>query len=174
MKLPHKAAFNRQILMVDSTDHVTGKTGLTLTITASKDGGAFGSITPTVTELATGWYKLALTATHTDTLGAFAMHITGSGADPTDTLDQVTGEQNAAGRIYVGTVTGATPTTSTIVDSGLTQTFTNFWAGRIIIFTSGNLASCASEITGFDPATDTLTFVAMPSASAQNDTYIIV
>jgi hypothetical protein len=77
------------VLMVDSTDHVSGKTGLTLTITASKDGGAFASITPTVTELATGWYTLALTSSHTDTLGDFALHITGTGADPTDVVAQV-------------------------------------------------------------------------------------
>lgn len=72
------------VLMVDSTDHVTGKTGLTLTITASKDGGAFASISPTVTERGNGWYSLALTASHTDTLGDLALHITGAAADPAD------------------------------------------------------------------------------------------
>lgn len=72
------------VLMVDSTDHVTGKTGLTLTITASKDGAAFASIAPTVTERGNGWYALALTASHTDTLGDLALHITGTAADPAD------------------------------------------------------------------------------------------
>ena len=77
------------VFMTDSSDHVSGKTGLTLTITASKNAAAFASISPTVTELATGWYKLALTASHTDTLGDLALHITATGADPTDTLMQV-------------------------------------------------------------------------------------
>jgi hypothetical protein len=77
------------VFMTDSTDHVTGKTGLTLTITASKNGGAFASISPTVTELSNGFYKLALTSSHTDTLGDFAVHVTGSGADPTDLVMQV-------------------------------------------------------------------------------------
>lgn len=90
MILKQSTAFNLPILMVDSTDHVTGKTGLTLTITASKNGAAFASISPTVTELATGWYNLALTTSHTDTLGALAIHITGTAADPTDVLHQVT------------------------------------------------------------------------------------
>ena len=72
------------ILMVDSTDHVTGKTGLTLTITASKDGAAFASISPTVTERGNGWYNVALTSSHTDTLGDLALHITGTAADPAD------------------------------------------------------------------------------------------
>lgn len=80
---------NVVVFMTDSTDHISGKTGLTLTITASKDGGSFASISPTVTELSNGWYKLALTSAHTDTLGDLAFHITGTGADPTDFLMQV-------------------------------------------------------------------------------------
>lgn len=75
--------------MTDSADHVSGKTGLTLTITASKDGGSFASISPTVTELANGWYKLALTSSHTDTVGDLALHITATGADPTDVVWEV-------------------------------------------------------------------------------------
>jgi hypothetical protein len=80
---------NLVVFMTDSADHVTGKTGLTLTITASKDGGSFSSISPTVTELSDGWYNLALTTTHTNTLGDFALHITAAGADPTDLVGQV-------------------------------------------------------------------------------------
>lgn len=83
-KAKQSTAKNVMVLMVDSTDHVTGKTGLTLTITASKDGGAFASISPTVTERGSGWYALALTTAHTDTLGDLALHITGTAADPAD------------------------------------------------------------------------------------------
>lgn len=83
-KAKQSTAKNVMVLMVDSTDHVTGKAGLTLTITASKDGGAFASISPTVTERGNGWYSLALTASHTDTLGDLALHITGAAADPAD------------------------------------------------------------------------------------------
>jgi hypothetical protein len=83
-KAKQSTAKNVMVLMVDSTDHVTGKTGLTLTITASKDGAAFASIAPTVTERGSGWYSVALTASHTDTLGDLALHITGTAADPAD------------------------------------------------------------------------------------------
>ncbi len=89
MLIKQSTARNRMILMIDSGDHVTGKTGLTLTITASKDGAAFASISPTVTERGTGWYSLALTTSHTDTLGDLALHITGASADPTDIVDQI-------------------------------------------------------------------------------------
>lgn len=89
MLLLQSTARNRVILMVATSDHVTGLAGLTLTITASKDGAAFASITPTVTDLGSGYYNLALTTTHANTLGDFAMHITGAAADPTDVIDQV-------------------------------------------------------------------------------------
>lgn len=88
-ELKISTAANLMVFMTDSADHVSGKTGLTLTITASKDGGAFGSITPTVTERGSGWYSLALTAGHTDTLGDLALHVTASGADPTDLVCRV-------------------------------------------------------------------------------------
>lgn len=77
------------VLMVNSTDNVTGKEGLTLTITASKDGGVFNVITPTVTERGNGWYNLALTISHTDNLGDYALHITGVGADPSDVISEI-------------------------------------------------------------------------------------
>jgi hypothetical protein len=77
------------VLMIDSSDHITGKTGLTLTITLSKNGGAFSSISPTVTERGNGWYNIALTSAHTDTLGDLALHVSAAGADPTDRFDDV-------------------------------------------------------------------------------------
>lgn len=87
--LKQSTAANVMVFMTDSADHVAGKTGLTLTITASKDGAAFASISPTVTERGNGWYNLALTASHTDTLGDLALHVTATGADPTDLLCRI-------------------------------------------------------------------------------------
>ncbi len=87
--LKQSTTANVMVFMTDIADHVTGKAGLTLTITQSKDGGAFASITPTVTDRGNGWYNLALTTTHTNTLGDLALHITGTGADPTDLLARV-------------------------------------------------------------------------------------
>jgi hypothetical protein len=82
--LKQSTARNVMVLIVQSSDHITGLAGATLTITASKDGGAFGSITPTVTDRGSGWYNLALTTSHTDTLGDLALHITATSADPVD------------------------------------------------------------------------------------------
>lgn len=98
---------NIMVFMTDVNDHVTGKAGLALTITASKDGGAFGAITPTVTERGNGWYALALTAAHTDTLGDLALHVTGTGADPTDLLLRVTNYATTAAAIWAKVLEGA-------------------------------------------------------------------
>jgi hypothetical protein len=71
-------------LMVDSSDHITGKTGLSPTVTISKNGGAFATPAGAVTELSGGWYKIAANATDSNTVGQIAIHATASGADPCD------------------------------------------------------------------------------------------
>lgn len=49
--------------MFDSGDHVTPKTGLTITATRSIDGGAFGACANSATEVSAGWYKINLATT---------------------------------------------------------------------------------------------------------------
>lgn len=87
--IKQNTARNLMVFMTDSSDHVTGKTGATLTITLSKDGGAFSSISPSVTDRGSGWYNVALTSGNTNTIGDFVLHITASGADPTDIREEV-------------------------------------------------------------------------------------
>ncbi len=92
-------ATERMVLLVGAADHITGLASATLTITASKAGAAFASISPTVTDRGSGWYSLALTTTHTNTLGDFALHITAASADPIDvrwTVEPVNVEANVA------------------------------------------------------------------------------
>lgn len=111
----------RPILLVLAADGDTPATGKTLVITAKKDSGAFATITPTVTERVNGWYDLSLTSAHTDTLGAFCLHLESSDGLaqrrdiddevvvdlPGATVASVTG--NVAGNVVgsVATVTGA-------------------------------------------------------------------
>lgn len=71
-------------LMIDSGDHITGKTGLAPTVTISKNGGAFATPLGAVTELSSGWYKIAPHANDSNTLGQIAIHATAAGADPCD------------------------------------------------------------------------------------------
>lgn len=87
--LKQSTAYTRAFLLVQSADHVSGLTGATPTVNLSKAGATFGAAGGTVTELANGWYKIALTTTDTNTLGDLAYHITATSGDPTDFTDQV-------------------------------------------------------------------------------------
>lgn len=77
------AANDIPFVMVDSTDHVTRKTGLTVTATRSIDGAAFGSATGTVSEVASGAY--VLDASQADMNGNnIIFRFTGTAADPVE------------------------------------------------------------------------------------------
>ena len=71
-------------LLVDSGDHLTGKTGLSPTVTLSKNGASFAAPSGSVTELSNGWYKVSGNATDTGALGPLLLHATAAGADPCD------------------------------------------------------------------------------------------
>jgi hypothetical protein len=68
--------------MRDSTDHITGKTGLTVTAERSIDGGAFGACANAASEVGVGVYKISLAAA--DLNGdVITLKFTGTGADAT-------------------------------------------------------------------------------------------
>jgi hypothetical protein len=67
--------------MVSSTDHLTPLTGATVTVTCSKNGGAFGACSGAVSEVGNGWYALAGNATDRNTFGTLALRATATGAD---------------------------------------------------------------------------------------------
>jgi len=67
--------------MYDSSDHVTGKTGLSPTVLISKDGATFASPSGLVTEIGNGFYQVAGNSTDSNTLGVLLLTATASGAD---------------------------------------------------------------------------------------------
>ena len=68
--------------MLDSLDHMTGKTGLSPTVTICKEGStSFSSPSGAVAEIANGWYKVAGNATDSNTLGILKLKATATGAD---------------------------------------------------------------------------------------------
>ena len=70
------------VQMVDSSDHVTPKTGLTLTVQMVKaDESSYGSISGSAAEVANGTYKISLASADLDTEGQAMLKITASGAD---------------------------------------------------------------------------------------------
>jgi len=69
-----------EFLMIDSTDHISPKTGLTVTVTISKDGGAFAGSTNSVTEVGSGVYKISFTQTEQNA-SVMTWKMTAAGAD---------------------------------------------------------------------------------------------
>ena len=76
-------------LMISSADHISPITGLSPTVTISKNGAAFASPAGAVTEIANGWYQVAGNASDSDTVGPVILHATAGGADPTDAVYNV-------------------------------------------------------------------------------------
>ena len=70
--------------MIDSSDHICPKTGLSPTVTISKNGAIFAAPSGAITEVANGWYKVAGNATDSNTLGPLLLHASAAGADPVD------------------------------------------------------------------------------------------
>lgn len=72
-------------------------------------------------------------------------------------------------------VTGAavgTPTT-TVIDTDLTETTTDHYKGRIVTFTTGNIAGQSSDITGYNGTTKELTVTALTDAPVATDEFVI-
>lgn len=127
--LPKGVAFNRSVLMVT--------TGLTLTITISKNGAAFGAWAGAATELTSGWYKLALTSGDTDTEGDLAYHVDGGGTDIANFADQVAAPVKLDDKV----AHGGTPGSSTATFAVQTVYVNNPSGDGIVVLansTSGN------------------------------------
>jgi hypothetical protein len=71
---------NFEFVMVDSTDHVTPKTGLTITAQRSIDGAAFAACANAPTEVGNGTYKIDLAASDLNG-NAVTLRFAATGAD---------------------------------------------------------------------------------------------
>jgi hypothetical protein len=91
MQIAQSTSYNRPFFI--------GTTGLTITMTLSKNGGGFNSSSGSVTEISAGWYYVALDATDTNTLGGLAYVPTGSGLPTFLGLpaDQIVGQLSISG-----------------------------------------------------------------------------
>lgn len=71
--------------------------GTTFTVQISKNGGAFADSTGAKTEIGNGWYTYTLSTAETDTEGALAVKITGSGVQQQNLVYQISGSVLEAG-----------------------------------------------------------------------------
>ncbi len=64
--------------------------------------------------------------------------------------------------------------TTTMVDAARTEADADYWKGRIIHFTSGNISGQSAIITDFNAGTDTFTFAPAVTQAVSTQTYIIL
>lgn len=71
-------------------------------------------------------------------------------------------------------VTVGTGSTTTIIETNLTETTNDHYNGRRLVFATGNLAGQATDITDYNGASKQLTVTALTEAPANSDVAIIV
>jgi len=109
-------------------------------------------------------------------VGAVAANAITAAGIATGAIDADALAQDAAEKIIkAASGTADSGSTTTIVDAERTEADTDYWAGSIVVMTSGPAVGQARRISAFDPATDTLTVAsAFTQAVAAGHTYIIL
>ena len=181
-------------LMTDATDHVTGKTGLTVTVTLSKNGGAFASAAAAVSEIGNGWYTLAGNATDRNTIGSLILHASATGADPTDekytivqydpfaifdtgnaailtaaydaakTAASQTSVNNVPGLVWDEILTGATHNIATSAGKRLRQLASNIIYSGTVVSSTENIVKLDNGAASVDGAYDPAMLVIISGA----------
>lgn len=151
-------SFHYMAWMGDSAAPYTGKTGLTLTVTISKNGGAFGSVSPTVTERGNGWYDVLFGTGDSNTDGPLAIRITGTGAN--DLHDVVQVVANIENDTYTYLTTNLTTTRAGYLDAAITSRApastalsTATWTGTMAGYLDAAISSRAPSSTALSTAT---------------------
>lgn len=145
--------------MADNTDSTgeTPKTGLTPTVTLSKNGGAFGAAAGTVAEISGGWYRLTPTSGDTGTLGDLAIMATAAGAFTWRDRDRVAVASLAASAYTApdNASIGTIATTVTAIASAITGLPAAVWANvsrtLTAIADSTGVTTLLSRVTGTVP-----------------------
>lgn len=184
--LKKSTAHDIVIVMEDSAGSF--KTGLTLTITASKNAAAFASISPTVTELSNGSYKVALTTSHTDTVGELWLYVTATGAEPqyvfctvepSVNIHTINGSSAAAATLaafwaaqaYSQAQAGASTTITLVSGANATNDFYNDMA---IVLISGTGAGQVRKISDYNGSSKVATVDTAWATNPDNTTTYII
>ena len=108
----------------------------------------------------------------TDIVSGGAINTTTGAVDTVTANTDMRGTDNAIKPSIVSTADSGT--TTTLVDAALTEGDTDYWKGSWVRFTSGTIAGQARLITGFAPASDTVTFGPATTAAVGTNTYEII
>jgi hypothetical protein len=157
--------------LTGSVGSVTGAVGSVTGAVASVTG-AVGSVTGNVGGNVTG--SVGSVATGGITTGSFAAGAIDANAIATDAITTAELSTTAVTEIRaLANGTSDSGTTTTMVDAARTEADTDYWVGQMLVPTSGNIAGQARYITGFNAATDTITFAPATTQPWATQTYEI-
>jgi hypothetical protein len=133
-----------------------------MVVKIAKDGDvSFSTITPTITDLGNGIYNLALTSTHTNTLGPLDLYVTAINCQPNDDVQiQIVAfdpQDLALGAFPTGTVVTNGSNSVTSFKTDLIQVTASYWNDVFLVFTSGALIEQVKKVIGFDGTTKFVT-----------------
>ena len=138
-------AWSSKLKMFLASDHITAATGKTLTVTASKNGGSFNALSGTVSEVSSGWYKVALDTTDTNTLGTLIVRATAASCDDSEhpPLEVVAYDATNANSLGLGYLDAAVSTRSTYA-GGAVASVTGDVGGNV----TGSVGSVTGNVGG--------------------------
>ena len=109
--------------------------------------------------------------------------VTGAGgsvtAETTADVTKISGSATAADNLEqsaLGIVPGTvqTGTTTTTIETSLTESVDDVYIGRVIVFLTGTLAGEATDITDYNGTSKALTVTATAQTGANGDTFVII
>jgi len=77
-------------------------------------------------------------------------------------------------KLVIVSGTADSGSTTTMVDAARTEADNDYWKGRLILFTSGNISGQCAIITDFVAGTDTFTFAPPLTQAVSTQTYVIL
>lgn len=151
-----------------SSDHVTAATGKTVAITISKAGAAFGNPNAgatNATEVASGWYKVTLDTTDTNTVGDLVVRGTAASCDDTERIFSIVKATNRGMTALPDVATGSA---GAVLTSGT-------GTAQLSVTSGVGLAQLADGVAhGGTPGSSTATIAAKTLHLQSTDTHALV
>lgn len=152
-----------------------------MVIKIAKDGASsLTTITPTITDIGNGLYNLALTSSHTDTLGSTDLFVTANNCIPNDDLQihvvAFDPADRAMGAFPIGAVVTDAGNSVTAFKTNLIQVTADYWKNAFLVFTSGALIEQVQKVSAFDGTTKFITVsgIGYTGTPAPGDTFYLV
>lgn len=171
--VPTADSINERIAAIDDLSQSGGGGDLAAILTDTAEIGAAGA---GLTAIDLPDQTMNITGDITGNLSGSVGSVT---ARVTANTDQINGDATAAANLEASaetivTATAQTGSTTTVIETDLTEATDDHYKGRIVVFRTGAAADQATDITAYNGTSKALTVTALTDAPANGDTFVIV